>query len=388
MAPASASVMGLKCSLQRVTPMAGSSLSAACFSSSSSSQPYLSKSQSSASSQLVSEFLTRSWSVALRGQVRRSTSAVTERKRIPMPTTSVFLPVSSNPHDEQLKEAEGELKVLFRKENCHPIMVRLGFNDIMTYDKDGGDWPNCGGANGSLRYSPELIHRGNRGLIKALYLIDPIKDKYPKVSYADLYQMCSATAIELAGGPKIKMRYGRVDTPGSINCPKEGYLPDAGPPNPAAHLRKVFYRMGCTDQEIVVLSGGHTLGRARPERSGWGKEETKYTKDGPGTPGGQSWTVEWLKFDNSYFKEILEQKDEDLLVLPTDAILAKDPKFREYVEKYAADQDLFFADYSAAHTKMSEVGAKFDPPEGIFIEDVVVKVPTPDKVPPLKIRSS
>jgi hypothetical protein len=25
-------------------------------------------------------------------------------------------------------------------------------------------------------------------------------------------------------------------------------------------------------------------------------------KDGPGAPGGQSWTAQWLKFDNSYFK--------------------------------------------------------------------------------------
>lgn len=30
-------------------------------------------------------------------------------------------------------------------------------------------------------------------------------------------------------------------------------------------------------QEIVALSGAHTLGRATPERSGWGKLETKYT---------------------------------------------------------------------------------------------------------------
>lgn len=26
-----------------------------------------------------------------------------------------------------------------------------------------------------------------------------------------------------------------------------------------------------------MLSGAHTLGRSRPERSGWGKPETKYT---------------------------------------------------------------------------------------------------------------
>lgn len=78
---------------------------------------------------------------------------------------------------------------------------------------------------------------------------------------------------------------------------------DAGPPSPADHLRQVFYRMDLNDrvtsilsrifgckqydrdlnikflnlQEIVALSGAHTLGRARPERSGWGKPETKYT---------------------------------------------------------------------------------------------------------------
>lgn len=37
------------------------------------------------------------------------------------------------------------------------------------------------------------------------------------------------------------------------------------------------------------------------QRAGFGAESTKYTKDGPGTKGGSSWTPEWLKFDNSYF---------------------------------------------------------------------------------------
>jgi len=36
--------------------------------------------------------------------------------------------------------------------------------------------------------------------------------------------------------------------------------------------------------------------------AGYGKPVTKYTKDGPGNPGGSSWTVEWLKFDNSYYR--------------------------------------------------------------------------------------
>jgi catalase (peroxidase I) len=35
------------------------------------------------------------------------------------------------------------------------------------------------------------------GLINALKLIQPIKDKYPGITYADLFQLASATAIEV-----------------------------------------------------------------------------------------------------------------------------------------------------------------------------------------------
>ncbi|CAA6668433.1 unnamed protein product [Spirodela intermedia] len=256
----------------------------------------------------------------------------------------------------QLKSAREDIKELLKTKFCHPIMIRLGWHDSGTYDKNIEEWPKRGGADGSLRFEPELKHGANAGLINALNLLQPIKDKYPGVTYADLFQLASATAIEEAGGPKIPMKYGRLDVTDPEQCPEEGKLPDAGPPSPAAHLREVFYRMSLDDKEIVALSGAHTLGRSRPERSGWGKPETKYTKDGPGAPGGQSWTVQWLKFDNSYFKDIKEKKDEDLLVLPTDAALFEDPSFKVYAEKYAEDQEAFFKDYAEAHAKLSNLG--------------------------------
>ena len=81
-----------------------------------------------------------------------------------------------------------------------------------------------------------------------------------------------------------------------------------------------------------MYTGAHTLGRSYPHRSGFGKESTKYTKDGPGTKdgtkGGSSWTVDWLKFDNSYFTDIMEQRDPELLVLETDDVLIRDEGFR------------------------------------------------------------
>ncbi|OVA07929.1 heme peroxidase [Macleaya cordata] len=292
--------------------------------------------------------------------------------------TIVITPTCFASDPDQLKSAKGDIRELLKTTFCHPILIRLGWHDAGTYDKNIEEWPQRGGANGSLRFEIELKHAANAGLVNALKLLQPIKDKYPGVTYADLFQLASATAVEEAGGPTIPMKYGRVDVSVPEQCPEEGKLPDAGPPSPADHLRNVFYRMGLSDKEIVALSGAHTLGRSRPERSGWGKPETKYTKDGPGAPGGQSWTAQWLKFDNSYFKDIKERRDEDLLVLPTDAVLFDDPSFKVYAEKYATDQDEFFKDYAEAHAKLSNLGAKFDPPEGFSIDDGSTN-PTPEK---------
>uniref|UniRef100_A0A804I529 L-ascorbate peroxidase n=1 Tax=Musa acuminata subsp. malaccensis TaxID=214687 RepID=A0A804I529_MUSAM len=47
----------------------------------------------------------------------------------------------------------------------------------------------------------------------------------------------------------------------------EGRLPDAS--KGSDHLRDVFGHMGLSDQDIVALSGGHTLGRCHKERSGF-----------------------------------------------------------------------------------------------------------------------
>lgn len=129
-----------------------------------------------------------------------------------------------------------------------------------------------------------------------------------------------------------------------------------------------FVGVCCMSLIFELLAGAHTLGRSRPERSGWGKPETKYTKDGPGAPGGSSWTPEWLKFDNSYFVEIKEKRDSELLVLPTDAVLFEDPEFKKYAEKYAADEKAFFNDYAISHAKLSEQGSMFDPPEGFYLD--------------------
>uniref|UniRef100_A0A0E0BPS3 L-ascorbate peroxidase n=1 Tax=Oryza glumipatula TaxID=40148 RepID=A0A0E0BPS3_9ORYZ len=251
------------------------------------------------------------------------------------PASSSAAEAAAGDVEAELRAAREDVRQLLKSNPCHPILVRLGWHDAGTYDKNITEWPKCGGANGSLRFGVELVHAANKGLLKALFLVIPIKSKYTGVTYADIFQLASATAIEEAGGPKIPMIYGRADVADGEECPPEGRLPAADPPSPAEHLREVFYRMGLSDKEIVALSGAHTLGRARPERSG----------------------------------DIKERRDEDLLVLPTDAVLFEDSSFKIYAEKYAADQDAFFEDYAEAHAKLSNLGAKFDPPKVSEIKD-------------------
>lgn len=240
-------------------------------------------------------------------------------------------PIVNAEYMKEINKARRDLRSIISSKNCAPIMLRLAWHDAGTYDAQS----KTGGPNGSIRNEEEYTHGANTGLKIALELCEGVKAKHPKITYADLYQLAGVVAVEVTGGPDISFQPGRKD---SNVCPREGRLPDAK--KDFQHLRDVFYRMGLSDKDIVALSGGHTLGRAHPERSGF---------DGP-------WTQEPLKFDNSYFVELLKGESEGLLKLPSDKTLLEDPEFRRYVELYAKDEDAFFRDYAESHKKLSELG--------------------------------
>jgi L-ascorbate peroxidase len=126
-------------------------------------------------------------------------------------------------------------------------------------------------------------------------------------------------------------------------------------------------------------------GRAYANRSGLGKERTKFTDgsmkqpradgtDAPYTPGGQSWTKKFLIFDNSYFTVLDDPNaDEALLKMSSDKAVFKDEAFRPFAEKFRDDQAAFFESYAKAHKKLSELGCKFEPEEGITLSSVSEK---------------
>ncbi|PPD94703.1 hypothetical protein GOBAR_DD08239 [Gossypium barbadense] len=241
-------------------------------------------------------------------------------------------PVVSEDYKKAIENARGKLRGLIAEKNCAPIIVRLAWHSAGTFD-----WKtNTGGPFGTMKHAAELAHKANTGLDIAINLLEPIKEQFPIISYADFYQLAGVVAVEVTGGPEIPFHPGRPD---KEEVPPEGRLPSAT--DGADRLREIFInQMGLTDKDIVALSGAHTLGRCHKDRSGF---------DG-------AWTTNPLTFDNSYFKELLSGTGADIMQLPSDKVLVSDPVFRPFVEKYAADEGEFFADYANAHLRLSELG--------------------------------
>ncbi|KAJ8535552.1 hypothetical protein K7X08_023272 [Anisodus acutangulus] len=241
-------------------------------------------------------------------------------------------PTVSEEYLKAVDKCKRKLRGLIAEKNCAPLMLRLAWHSAGTYDVCS----NTGGPFGTMRFKAEQGHGANNGIDIALRLLEPIREQFPILSYADFYQLAGVVAVEVTGGPDVPFHPGREDKP---EPPVEGRLPDAT--KGSDHLRDVFVKqMGLSDKDIVALSGGHTLGRCHKERSGF---------EGP-------WTANPLIFDNSYFTELLSGEKEGLLQLPSDKALLSDPSFRPLVEKYAVDEDAFFADYAEAHLKLSELG--------------------------------
>ncbi|KAL7629442.1 heme peroxidase [Parahypoxylon ruwenzoriense] len=235
-----------------------------------------------------------------------------------------------------------------------PVLVRLAWHASGTYDKETG----TGGSNGAtMRFSPEGNHGANAGLKHARDFLEPVKAKFPWISYSDLWIIGGVCAIQEMQGPTIPFRPGREDRDAAA-CTPDGRLPDAA--QGSGHLRDIFYRMGFNDQEIVALAGAHALGRCHTDRSGF---------EGP-------WTFSPTVLTNDYYRLLLEEKwqfrkwdgpkqyqdkSKSLMMLPADYALIQDKAMKPWVEKYAKDNDLFFKDFAAVVTRLFELGVPFKP---------------------------
>jgi len=255
-------------------------------------------------------------------------------------------------------------------EGAHPgpFLVRLAWHSAGTFCKH-----TCTGGSGgaTMRFEPEVSWGANAGLKEAQALLEPIKKKYPQMSYSDLWIFAACVAIEEMQGPKVPFTPGRTDRNSGGECPawqgkthEDGRLPSAdmgSPDKTAAHLRYIFNRMGFDDREIVVLSGAHGLGACHVERSGfwgpWTRAPTTVSTEYYRELIQNTWTIK-TEHKGKPWQGPLQFEDPtgDLMMLPSDMVLVQDKKFRKWVEHYAKDQDAFLKDFGVTVGKLFDCG--------------------------------
>ena len=322
------------------------------------------------------------------------------------------------------------------------LMIRMAWHSAGTYRISDG---RGGSGTGNHRFAPLNSWPDNTNLDKARRLMWPIKKKYGnKISWADLMILAGNIAYESMGLKMYGFSYGREDIwhpekdiywgsekewlteerydkdgvnrsslenplaavqMGLIYVNPEGVMGNPDPLRTAHDVRETFARMAMNDEETCALTaGGHSVGRAHgngdasklgaePEAAGIEQQGLGWNRaDGGGlgveqvTSGIEgAWTTHPDKWDNSYFKLLLEYewelkkspaganqwepiniKEEDKPVdladpskrhnpIMTDADMAMkmDPEYRKISEKFYKDHKYFEETFARAWFKLT-----------------------------------
>ncbi|KAL1545877.1 L-ascorbate peroxidase 1, cytosolic [Salvia divinorum] len=62
---------------------------------------------------------------------------------------------------------------------------------------------------GTIRNNQELAHGANNGLDIVVRLLEPIKQQFPTLNYANFYKLVGVVAVEVIRGPEIPFYPGR-----------------------------------------------------------------------------------------------------------------------------------------------------------------------------------
>ena len=244
------------------------------------------------------------------------------------------------------------------------VLLRLAFHDAAAFDAG-----RPSGANASIQF--ELSRPENIRLNRGWRVIEAVRRRLEGtpaagLSASDLIALGGAYAVKVTGGPDVEVQAGRVD---ALAGDPPGGLP--GEDESPTQLIANFAAKGLTPTDLVALSGAHTA--RKTQGLDWVGGEVGRHELRPPTPPAPS-TLPFFQlgakgfgdpvtFDNTYYKTLLEEpwahpRDEmdTHIGLPSDRALPKDALLRPLIEKYAADQDAFFAQFAASYAKMTRLG--------------------------------
>ncbi|KAK6923359.1 hem peroxidase [Dillenia turbinata] len=289
-------------------------------------------------------------------------------------STSAETPLKPGYYSQSCPKAEITVREVMKKamtadpRNGASVM-RLQFHDCFVNGCDGSvlldDTPTMLGEKNSLP---------NIGSLRSFEVVDEAKAAVEKicpgvVSCADIIIMAARDAVALSGGPTWDVKLGRKDSLTACQKDSDDGVP-SGQSN-ASFLIDIFKYFNLTVQDLVALSGSHSIGKARC----FSVTPRLYNySDVPGQPdpifdpkykqtlekicplnGDENVTLGLdatpQSFDNQYFKDLIDIKG----FLHSDQTLNTNPVTREYVLLYSKDQQRFFKDFVEGMIRLGDL---------------------------------
>ncbi|KAL9269852.1 Peroxidase 19-like protein [Drosera capensis] len=257
-----------------------------------------------------------------------------------------------------------------------PATIRLFFHDCFVGGCDGSiliatKQGSKEMAEKDAVENKDLAAEAFEGINKAKALVE---SKCPGVvSCADILAISARNFVHLAGGPYYEVKKGRWDgkisraTRVSANLPRTNSTMD--------DLVKLFKSKGLMLNDLVVLSGAHTIGFSHCEYIMNRVYDYKSTDDSapnidprllkaltmscPHHGGNADIVVPFdvttpFTFDNAYYGNL----EKNMGLLLTDQDLFLDPRTKPMVQALSKDNQRFFQAFSDAMEKMGSIGVK------------------------------
>ncbi|EOA12553.1 hypothetical protein CARUB_v10026803mg [Capsella rubella] len=256
-------------------------------------------------------------------------------------------------------------RAVAREPRMGASLLRLFFHDCFVNGCDGSllldDTPSFLG---------EKTAGPSNNSVRGYEVIDKIKFKVEKicpgiVSCADILAITARDSVLLLGGPGWSVKLGRRDsTTANFAAANSGVIPS--PASTLNNLINRFRAQGLSTRDMVVLSGAHTIGKAKcvTFRNRIYNESNinpsfamSRRKSCPAANGSGDNKVANLDvrspemFDHSYYKQLLGNKG----LLTSDQVLFNNGPTDSLVVAYSHSLRAFHRDFARAMVKMGDI---------------------------------
>ncbi|XP_076938815.1 cationic peroxidase 1-like [Bidens hawaiensis] len=240
-------------------------------------------------------------------------------------------------------------------------LLRLHFHDCFVNGCDGSVL-----LDDTANFTGEKTAGPNNNSARGFNVIDTIKTQLESqcpgvVSCADILSTAARDSVVALGGPSWTVVFGRRDSTTASLSAANSNLP--GPASSLSALISSFSNKGFTANEMVALSGAHTIGQARcttfrnriyNENNINASFATSVRRNCPSSGGDNNLSPldsTPTTFDNRYFSDLINQRG----LLHSDQELFNGGSADAQVRTYSSNPATFSRDFASAMVKMGNL---------------------------------